>query len=210
MVKWQIKNTYRTCSESTPTVLREPTRKSLARNIPHRRSFYQFTENNSRWSLPTRHWHPHFPRQQICKDKENPFIQRSSPKWLAAHGTRRRNCTKIIWAIHLRLGGNQFCIVFTETSSMLLACAIWSPYRQPFTFGSECHGMLDDAPVLLAALSSVLYYKDERIHFLHASLPDFLQDQTRSLGYYLDRRYWCMRLSMQCLSTMSSGDCGGT
>ena len=41
----------------------------------------------------------------------------------------------------------------------------------------------------LADLSSVIRYgdfTDDRVHFLHASLPDFLLDRTRSGQYHVD------------------------
>lgn len=50
----------------------------------------------------------------------------------------------------------------------------------------------------LAGLASILTYRYDTIQFLHASLPDFLLDQTRSQWYYLDKRFWCTRLSIHC------------
>ena len=64
---------------------------------------------------------------------------------------------------------------------------------------------LDNIHVLLADLASILIYEHEEIRFLHASLPDFLLDRTRSQDYYLDKRYWCTRLSAHCFQRVSSG-----
>ena len=94
-----------------------------------------------------------------------------------------------------------------DRTSALLACALWSDREFWRTFGTD--PILDDAPVLLTVLSSVLVYKKGRIHFLHASLPDFLLDQTRSQGYYLDRTYWCTRLSIECFSRISPVNTSG-
>ncbi|KJA20388.1 hypothetical protein HYPSUDRAFT_217073 [Hypholoma sublateritium FD-334 SS-4] len=63
--------------------------------------------------------------------------------------------------------------------------------------------IINDIPVLLADLSSVLVCKGCSIRFLHASLPDFLLDKTRSQGYFLDKRIWCTHISVHCFSAMS-------
>ncbi len=60
-----------------------------------------------------------------------------------------------------------------------------------------------DVFIALAALNSVVQCEDEEIHFLHASLPDFLLDRARSQAYYLDISTWTSRLSIlsfQCMS----------
>ncbi len=58
----------------------------------------------------------------------------------------------------------------------------------------------DEIYILLVDLVSVLNY-DTCTSFtvLHASLPDFLLDQTRSHEYYLDKKLYCTRLSILCL-----------
>ena len=61
----------------------------------------------------------------------------------------------------------------------------------------------DDVSVLLVDLLPILTYEDSEIHFLHASLPDFLLDQARSQEYYIDKRLWCTRLSISCFRIMS-------
>ena len=59
--------------------------------------------------------------------------------------------------------------------------------------------------VALSALTSVLTYPAlyasncldyTNFQFLHASLPDFLQDSKRSQLYYIDRAKWCTELSI--------------
>lgn len=68
------------------------------------------------------------------------------------------------------------------------------------------HKTWDDIPVLLAELSSVVAFKRYKtIGFLHASLPDFLLDQSRSQQYYLNKGVWCTRLSIHCFHQIANG-----
>ena len=64
----------------------------------------------------------------------------------------------------------------------------------------------DSIFVLLDGLTSILVYKDDNIRFLHASLPDFLLDQSRSQDYYLEKRFWCTQLSIRYLRKISDGE----
>ncbi|KJA20364.1 hypothetical protein HYPSUDRAFT_203855 [Hypholoma sublateritium FD-334 SS-4] len=90
-----------------------------------------------------------------------------------------------------------------ESTSLILACAVFSSYRLPTVF--EADPIIDDIPFLLADLSSVLIYEEDQIRFLHASLPDFLLDKARSQGYFLDKRFWCTRLAVHCFGGISAG-----
>lgn len=61
--------------------------------------------------------------------------------------------------------------------------------------------------VALAALISVISFTDyNKMHFLHASLPDFLQDQKRSQVYYIDRATWSAQLSILTLRRIISNE----
>ena len=48
--------------------------------------------------------------------------------------------------------------------------------------------------VELSDLASVISCERDNIRFLHASLPDFLRDQSRSGEYYIDKATWCNRI----------------
>ncbi|KJA20361.1 hypothetical protein HYPSUDRAFT_43257 [Hypholoma sublateritium FD-334 SS-4] len=70
----------------------------------------------------------------------------------------------------------------------------------------EFSGMKDDdLCVLLADLTSIIVYENGNIAFLHASLPDFLLDRTRSQDYYLDKKFWCTQLSIHYFCLISNG-----
>ncbi len=58
----------------------------------------------------------------------------------------------------------------------------------------------DDIDIALADLASVVSYDTDFITFLHASLPDFLLDQSRSQQYYIDKGLWCEQLAIKYLS----------
>ncbi len=67
----------------------------------------------------------------------------------------------------------------------------------------------NEIPILLVDLASVLtVHPIWGIEFLHASLPDFLLDQTRSRKYYLHKRLWCTQISILILQRMSKSDDG--
>ncbi|KJA13931.1 hypothetical protein HYPSUDRAFT_49507 [Hypholoma sublateritium FD-334 SS-4] len=84
-------------------------------------------------------------------------------------------------------------------TSLILAWAIFSNIDIICGFDSE------DIPVLLVDLASILTYENGKIHFLHASLPDFLLSPTRSQRYYLNKRLWCTHLSIICLHRIYEG-----
>ena len=88
-----------------------------------------------------------------------------------------------------------------DRTFLILAWAIFNPDHSIENGFSSC-----DIVVLLADLASVLCYsKEDGFRFLHASLPDFLLDQTRSQEYYLDKKIWCTRLSIYCFCATSVG-----
>ncbi len=62
-----------------------------------------------------------------------------------------------------------------------------------------------DIEVALADLTSVLSYDTDIITFLHASLPDFLLDKSRSQQYYIDKGLWCEQLAIKFLSKRKEG-----
>ena len=63
----------------------------------------------------------------------------------------------------------------------------------------------DDIAVALGDLTSVVSYDEDEITFLHASLPDFLLDQSRAQQYYIDKGLWCEQLAIKFLSMETSG-----
>lgn len=92
-----------------------------------------------------------------------------------------------------------------DQTSLILAWAIFGRdglYPTLPVFFGMCS---DSVQVLLGDISSIVVYKRGEIHFLHLSLPDFLLDQTRSQGYYLDKQVWCTRLSIHCFRRISAG-----
>ena len=94
-----------------------------------------------------------------------------------------------------------------ERTSLILAWTLFgdADFRHSYTNWD----VNNEIPVLLVDLASVLTYSPERgITFLHASLPDFLLDRTRSREFYLDKRLWCTRISIRCLQIMSEFDDG--
>ena len=67
-------------------------------------------------------------------------------------------------------------------------------------------GILDnDIEIALVDLASVVSYDTDEITFLHASLPDFLLDQSRSQQYYIDKGLWCEKLAIKYLSKGDGG-----
>ncbi|KJA20320.1 hypothetical protein HYPSUDRAFT_816183 [Hypholoma sublateritium FD-334 SS-4] len=58
----------------------------------------------------------------------------------------------------------------------------------------------DDIAVALADLTSVVSDTRKEISFLHASLPDFLLDQSRAQQYYIDKGVWCEQFAVTYLS----------
>ncbi len=63
----------------------------------------------------------------------------------------------------------------------------------------------DDIDIALADLASVVSYDTGDITFLHASLPDFLLDQSRSQQYYIDKGLWCEHFAIKYLSNVGEG-----
>lgn len=62
-----------------------------------------------------------------------------------------------------------------------------------------------DVHIAFADLPSVIACQDGEIRFLHASLPDFLLDEARSGGYYINPTIWSTRLCIYWLQNASSG-----
>ncbi|KJA22785.1 hypothetical protein HYPSUDRAFT_638364 [Hypholoma sublateritium FD-334 SS-4] len=84
-----------------------------------------------------------------------------------------------------------------EGTSRILAWSILSQYKD-LSFCAEFFELQEaDVFVALASLKSVIDYEHGPIHFLHASLPDFLLDRTRSQEFYIDRATWSTRLSIR-------------
>ncbi len=97
-----------------------------------------------------------------------------------------------------------------ELTSYILAWSLLTPIP-----GVECCAdflglQLADIHVALASLQSVVDCTSGKyIHFLHASLPDFLFDRDRSLEFYLHRPFWSARLSVLAYKlVISGGDLG--
>ncbi|KJA17957.1 hypothetical protein HYPSUDRAFT_977537 [Hypholoma sublateritium FD-334 SS-4] len=67
-----------------------------------------------------------------------------------------------------------------------------------------------DIRLALVDLSSVINCEKGTIRFLHASLPDFLLDKTRSQQYHLCIRTWSTRLAISWLTNVSVGIFSGT
>ena len=85
---------------------------------------------------------------------------------------------------------------------LVLAWAMFFPATSGSLEITQCGYMLSmdkaDVYAALAPLASVISCTNGQIHFLHASLPDFLCDQNRSGQFYMDRVTWCNTIS--CLS----------
>ena len=62
-----------------------------------------------------------------------------------------------------------------------------------------------DVRLALVDLSSVINCEKGTIRFLHASLPDFLLDKTRSQEFHLCLRTWSTRLAISWLNNVSVG-----
>ncbi len=62
----------------------------------------------------------------------------------------------------------------------------------------------EDIAVALGDLTSVISC-DSEITFLHASLPDFLLDQSRSQQYYIDKGLWCEKFAIHYLTKGKGG-----
>ncbi len=98
-----------------------------------------------------------------------------------------------------------------ELTSLILAWSLLTPGSSRMHNCAEFLGLqLADIHVVLASLQSVVdCTSDKHIHFLHASLPDFLFDRDRSQEFYLHRPLWSARLSVLAYKyVMSWGDQG--
>ncbi len=87
--------------------------------------------------------------------------------------------------------------------------AAWSLFT-PFPWVQDCAELCwaanADIHVAVASLQSVVdCTSGKEIHFLHASLPDFLFDRDRSLEFYLHRPFWATRLSVLAFKFVMSG-----
>ena len=58
----------------------------------------------------------------------------------------------------------------------------------------------DDITVALGDLTSVVLYDEDQITFLHASLPDFLLDESHAQQYYINKGLWCEQLAIKFVS----------
>ena len=89
-----------------------------------------------------------------------------------------------------------------DVTFLVLAWAMFFPAASGSLEITQCGYMLSmdkaDVYAALAPLASVISCTNGQIHFLHASLPDFLCDQNRSGQFYMDRVTWCNTIS--CLS----------
>ncbi|KJA14255.1 hypothetical protein HYPSUDRAFT_208848 [Hypholoma sublateritium FD-334 SS-4] len=97
-----------------------------------------------------------------------------------------------------------------EVTSLVLAWAIFTSYPS-LSKCAEFLGMeVADIYVAMTSLQSVVNFTgDGDIHFLHASLPDFLFDEDRSQEYHISRSTWSTRLSIMAFKfVMSNGDRG--
>ncbi|KJA29529.1 hypothetical protein HYPSUDRAFT_31439 [Hypholoma sublateritium FD-334 SS-4] len=90
------------------------------------------------------------------------------------------------------------------TSFVLAHCIIGSPVLKDVSLNL---GMSKETVFLaLADLSSVintdrLVHGYNSVEFLHASLPDFLLDPTRSGQYHINKATWSTRIVMECFRT---------
>ena len=86
----------------------------------------------------------------------------------------------------------------------ILAVAIFS-----FSKGWHIREMFDildnDIAIALGDLTSVVSYDEDEITFLHASLPDFLLDESRAQQYYIDKGLWCEQLAIKYLGKGKGG-----
>ncbi|KAF8959693.1 hypothetical protein BDZ97DRAFT_1704866, partial [Flammula alnicola] len=63
-----------------------------------------------------------------------------------------------------------------------------------------------DVELALSGLSSIMEIKSSKINFLHASLPDFLMDETRAGRFYANSDKICVHLFRRCLRYISEID----
>lgn len=83
--------------------------------------------------------------------------------------------------------------------------------RSTISFIAHFYNILEvDVRLALVDLSSVINCEKGTIRFLHASLPDFLLDRTRSQQYHLCIRTWSTRLAISWLTNVSVGTFSGT
>ncbi len=94
-----------------------------------------------------------------------------------------------------------------ELTSLILAWSLLTPFLVSVEICTQCLGLqIGDIHVALASLQSVVDCTSGLdIHFLHASLPDFLFDRDRSLEFYLHRPFWSTRLSVLAYKWVMSG-----
>ncbi|KJA20306.1 hypothetical protein HYPSUDRAFT_815991 [Hypholoma sublateritium FD-334 SS-4] len=95
--------------------------------------------------------------------------------------------------------------IFSEVHDITHVTAILAVViLSKFLYRGHICAMLDiadnDITVALADLTSVVSDAGVQISFLHASLPDFLLDQSRAQQYYIDKGVWCERFAVKCLS----------
>ena len=77
----------------------------------------------------------------------------------------------------------------------ILAVAILSNFPYITHLCSMLDISEDDIDVAIADLTSLVSNNAGEVAFLHASLPDFLLDQSRAHRYYIDRGLWCTQFS---------------
>ncbi|KJA20325.1 hypothetical protein HYPSUDRAFT_43221 [Hypholoma sublateritium FD-334 SS-4] len=82
----------------------------------------------------------------------------------------------------------------------ILAVAILSNIPEHWHICEILDVVDDDIDIALADLTSVVSHEDTRITFLHASLPDFLLDQSRAQKYYIDKGVWCEQFAVTFMS----------
>lgn len=91
-----------------------------------------------------------------------------------------------------------------KNTSRILAWSLFSQYKD-LPFCAEFFELeLVDIYVALAPLKSVIGYEHGPIHFLHASLPDFLLDRHRAQEFYIDRATWSTTLSIRKFKFLTS------
>ena len=66
----------------------------------------------------------------------------------------------------------------------------WTPSTMEFKFDFQGHSRSLDADIVLAPLTSVLKYEDDKIEFHHSSFAEFLLDHTRSSEFFVHPKKW--------------------
>ncbi|KAF5327842.1 hypothetical protein D9619_004965 [Psilocybe cf. subviscida] len=113
----------------------------------------------------------------LDNDDDRPYAELDALYEYAFSQIQGANRLRVLTIISLEQGYHKLSVIFSKVVPPLL------------TFLSEFMGIeLDEIKFYLLQLASLLVLNEEsgRIHYMHASLLDFLKDQTRSGDFYIN------------------------